>query len=292
MGRVRHIATSWDGSRVAVAAFERRVAVWDIETEQKISEFDAGLDFGGRRLAITADGRRVVAGAYIRHGISCHDASSGALLWQRKDLKKVQFITATSDRVYCSFDRRAACALDVATGETIEVMRGLKEVCCSPLGNAMFLDKVSRPPELRSIEGKLIGIIERATFAFLCVSFSPDFVLTSESGGPIRCFSLADASEVWRFAPRSGTHALSLGYNAKSEVFMGVFWSFRDGGSDTVVQFDPRIGKRKSVVSLPESPEHGFCAHGTLLLGWDGTMTDTTTGKTVKKLPFPDVTKA
>ncbi len=76
---MRHIASSWDGHRVAVRAFERRVAVWDVSGRKQISEFDPRLDFCGQRLGITSDGLRVIAGAYQRYGICCYDADASGL---------------------------------------------------------------------------------------------------------------------------------------------------------------------------------------------------------------------
>ena len=294
MKRVHHIATSWNGRCVAVGAFERRVAVWDLVACRQVGEFDTVLDFGGRRLAITSDGRRVLAGAYHRYGIACYDASSGELLWQRKDLKKVQHITVSADdaSLYCGFEMSAGRALEIATGEVTETMRGVGEVHESPFESLLFVDKKSRPAELRALEQGRRGKIERTTFAFLSVAFAPDFVLTSESGGPLRCFRTSDAAEVWRFTPASGSHALHVGFDESSNLFQAIVWPYERSAEHTLSRLDAATGELKAVVKLPESPDYGFCQRGSRALTWDGSLVDTSNGELVAKFDFPDVSRA
>jgi outer membrane protein assembly factor BamB len=291
---VRHIATSWSGSRVAVAAFERRVAVWDVASQSQICEFETDLDFGGRRLAITSNGERVVAGAYHRSGIACYDASSGATLWRRKDLKKLQHVTmsAEGDRAYCGFERRTGRALDMLDGSDAEVLRGVAGVHVSPYGDLMFIDSKSGPAALRSRNGRRVGRVERTTFAFLSIAFDPDHVLTSESGGPVRCHSARTAEEVWRYTPPTGTHAQKVAFNERLGVFLAVTWPFVRGGRRFLSQLEPSTGEVVWAVEVPESPEYGFCSRGTLLLTWDGSLLDTETGDTVSRLGFPSAVQS
>ena len=292
MKRVRHIATSWSGARAVVGAFERRVAVWDVVARRKISEFDSVLDFGGRRLAITSDGERVIAGAYLRYGVACYNASSGKLLWQRKDRKKVQNISLAADDelVYCGFEGSAGHALDTITGETVERMRGVDDVHASSFEPLLFKDMKSRSAELLLDGQSRLGKIERATFAFLGCAFAPGLVVTSESGGPLRCFRTGDVVEMWRLHAPHGSHALELGFDEAAGLFEAIMWPFISGGQHSLCRIDPATGDLKATLVLPDSPVYGFCCKGSRLLTWDGSVLNTSSAELMGKLDFPDVT--
>ena len=98
MYKMRHIATSQDGSVFLTAEFEKKVYSWNINTYENISEFNTVLDFGGKRLAITEDGTRCVAASYSRRGISMYDVLTGSVIWHRKDINRVQFVTLVEFR--------------------------------------------------------------------------------------------------------------------------------------------------------------------------------------------------
>lgn len=290
MTRVRHIATSWEGHRVAVAECDRRVAVWDVVSAEKVSEFDTVLDFGGTRLAITQDGERVIAGAYHRYGIACYDASTGVQLWQRKDLKKVQYVGLSHSgvQVYCGFERRAGRVLDLETGADLEVLHGVASVTESPFNGMRFIERKAGTAQLRSATNKRLGKVERTTFAFLSVAFTPNYLVTSESTGPIRCFDLLGAQEMWRVMPPYATHAMYLGYDIEAELCQAITWSYSLGGRSTLLTFDPTTGAFKGGVGLPESPVFGFCLRGTRLLAWDGSFISAESGEVISRFEFPD----
>ena len=274
-----------------MAAFERRVAVWDLSTGTKVSEFDTVLSFGGRRLVISADGTRVVAGAYRRYGIECYDASSGALIWRRKDLKRVQRMTLSHDdqRLHCGFERSAARRLHPKTGRTAAMLRGVANIHTSQFEPLELIDRKSRPAKLCSVAGDDCGKIERTTRAFVSVAFAPGLLLTSEGRGPVRCFRTEDAVEIWRFAPPSGEHAIRLQYNESAGFLAAILWDYQHGRHHTLCRFEPTTGRQRSVLALPQSSEYGFCFRGTRLLTWDGTLLDTESGETTTRLPLPAV---
>jgi hypothetical protein len=292
--RVRHIATSWAGSRVAIAQFERVVQIWDLACREQGAEFDTVLDFGGHRLAITSDGTRVLAGAYNRYGIAAYDGSNGELLWRRPDLKKVQHVRLSADdkRLCCGFDRRSEHILSVETGETLSQMPGVEDVLNSPHSPVSLIVLKGKPPTLRDVDGTLRGRIEKTTFAFLDYAFSPDLLITSESRGPLRCFRVADAAEVWRFQPEADTHALQVAYVEAGDAFCAIMWPFVKGGDHVLWRFNAADGRRPSTCVLPSSSQYGFCLRGSLILGWDGSVLDTATGELLCRLEFPNITDA
>jgi len=88
--KVDEIVASDDSPFVAVVDIDCNVSIWNLSTGGKISEFRSFWDIGGQRLAISKDGSRCAVGAWNRYGITMHDTTQGRILWQRKELKKVQ----------------------------------------------------------------------------------------------------------------------------------------------------------------------------------------------------------
>src|SRR5262245_58500523 len=140
---IRHFASSWSGSVIAAAEFERTVHVWDVAAERHLATFPTIMDFGGRRLAITADGRTCIAAAYNVEGIAAYAATDGVEVWRRKDLKKAQTLRVSLDgrRVYACFDNRSCQVLNRETGKTIGTWAGVRDVWASPYQPVMLLEK-------------------------------------------------------------------------------------------------------------------------------------------------------
>lgn len=67
---IRHLSSSWSGSVIAAAEFERAVHLWDLSAEKHVATFPTIMDFGGRRLAVTPDGKNCIAAAYRFQGIA------------------------------------------------------------------------------------------------------------------------------------------------------------------------------------------------------------------------------
>src|SRR5258708_6132927 len=126
---IRHLATSPSGNLIAAAEFKSRVSIWNLQTQVKLSEFETVLDFGGARLAIDEVGERCVAGAYRVHGIACYNTNNGELLWQRRDLKKVQWIAIlpSQNEIACGFEIAPLQILSLDNGKTLQKLRGCEQ---------------------------------------------------------------------------------------------------------------------------------------------------------------------
>jgi hypothetical protein len=88
LSAIRHIATSYRGTRLVAGAFERLVSVWDLDNERMVSKFETCFDTGGTRLAISEDGSTVAAGSYNLNLIGLHRSQGGSIIWKRKVLRK------------------------------------------------------------------------------------------------------------------------------------------------------------------------------------------------------------
>jgi len=263
--------------------------VWDLSAARLVAEFDACYDFGGKRLAISEDGTRVVAGAYLRYGLAAYAADTGRRLWHRPELKRVQHLALSPDGrlAYCGFDERSNHVLCTRTGDLQGKLRGVADVHCSPFDNVRFFDRKRTCAEVQDTAGARVGSISRLTFAFLAITFAPGLVATSESSGPVRCFDTRNAAELWRYDPPRDSHVLELGYDDRARVLQGIEWPYKRGGVMTLVRWSPEDGTVLAQVPLPPSAEYGFCDRGRLLLTWDGSLLDTATGTVRTKLAFP-----
>ena len=284
---IRHIATSHDGSCVALAEFERNVFVWDLETHSLVSRFATTLDFGGRRLAITPDGRRCVAGAYRVHGIAAYLSRTGQEIWRRKDLKKVQTIRIApdDDLVYCGFDDKSLNVLDLETGKTKETWRSVKTVWESPYDPISLIEK--RNLILRTRAGRQIATAPRITFAILSVAFGQGHACVSESGGPVWCLDAENGSEVWRFSPEPGTHFLRLAYCEPIGHFVGIVWPCIHGGPKVLMQFASDSGTPREITTLTRAAEYAFCRKGAKLVSSDGSIWDVPSGTVCDSIALP-----
>ncbi|HEX6029900.1 MAG TPA: WD40 repeat domain-containing protein, partial [Tepidiformaceae bacterium] len=205
-----------------------------------VSRFSTSLDWGGRRLAMSPDGTVVVAAAYERHGITAHVARTGAVVWQRQDIKGTRSIRISADgkRVFVRSSRLTV--MDLQTGQEIGRLHGVEQGWESPDGD--YLLSAMRDYRIRRGTGEPVAPVPRLTFALLDAAFSPSGVALTESGGPVRFISLPDGAEQWRATPTPGCHVLRLVYESFLDAFLALEWPYEHGGEARVLVLDPLTG--------------------------------------------------
>lgn len=290
--KIRHIATSYNGDIIATAEFEHKVYIWNLQSGKKICEFQSILDFGGMRLAISEDGTFCAAGAYHIHGIAMYKASNGELIWQRKDLKKIQYLQFGlyhKDTLLAFFDEKPCHILDIRNGNTLKTLRGIRNIKESPFNKIQMLDK-SLGLEIFDFEKQQrIAKIPRLTFAILDSVFTEESIVISESGGPVSSYSTNDGKLMWRYAPKEGNHILRLAYCEETNEILGVNWSYEKGGSKTLLSFDKNRGKINRQFLIKNCPaETEFALKGSRLITSGGEVISTTNGKVILNLGFPN----
>jgi hypothetical protein len=284
---IRQLAASRAGSVVAAAEFEHLVHLFDLRCLDRVRTIQTTLDFGGRRLAISDDGRIVVVGAYRVSGIAAYSSEDGRELWRRKDLKKVQKIAFSGDdsHVLCCFDSGPCATLNVATGRSGRSLRGVRGVWESPFAPVRFLER-SKDYAIADLEAPIVSI-PRVSFAVLDAALSPTLVCVSEAGGPVRAFDVSSGAEAWRHTPPAGTHFLRVAFCEASRSFAGVSWPFERGGQLLLQLFSREDGSPTVVADVGAETETVFCARGAQLLTSAGCLFDVASGNRVAKLPFP-----
>ncbi len=282
----RQLAASRVG-RLAAGLFEKSVSVWDINTCERLSEFDTVLDFGGRRLALAGGGSVCIAASYHDAGIAGYDVASGDVIWHRKDVRHPQFLTLSPDenRVYVGVERGTSVALDVATGADVEHLRGVRRVWESSFEPLRLLDKPR--PELKDTETGRVCDFGRDTFAILDAAFGPGVLCVAENGGPIRLRESASGWERWRLKPAAGIHVLRVGYSTTHQVLWSIEWPFVHGGPKSLVCFN-LDGRRLVEYNLGEPLEVESCLAGDAVITSEGKLIDISTGHTIRRLRFSD----
>lgn len=272
MSSIHHLATSLRGHLFVAAEFKEVVYVWDIESGKLINQLQTHLDFGGHRLSISEDGSLCAAGAYNVHGIAVYDTYNGSLLWQRKDLKKVQWLqfSPVEQTLLAGFENKSLHILNSHTGETLKTFHGTRSCWRSPYEDIYLLEKIHLEI-YATAKQKTVEKIDRNTFAVLDIAFGPEIVYISESGGPLRAISLKDASLIWSYQPEKGNHFLRIGYGEKCNTLFGISWPFVNGGAKTLWVFDSMTGKILNKTILEgQAIETEFARHGDILITSDG----------------------
>lgn len=290
--RLRQFGRALAGSDlVPVGEMEQAVYVISLQTRDVVAKLETILDFGGRRLAL-ADGPSpvVVVGAYHLHGVVAYEPS-GEVLWQRKDLKKPQYIEPLpSGLIAVGMEDKPLHVLAADSGETLKTLRGIGRLFHNPY------------EELTLAEGKTNAVfgyetgrwarkwtVKIRSFAVLSAAFSPDSVLMSEaanvaekSGGLVSCIDL-EGEVRWTWEPPANTHVLELAWNQPAELWVGVLWSFQWGGPKTMLTWTNQ-GDVADSADIGEIEVSSFVADGQVLLTSDETALEVPTGRKIWSL--------
>jgi WD40 repeat protein len=283
------MATSNRSSRVAAALFERQVQIWDAKKAKCVNEFETVFSFGGTRLTLDPLGERCIAAAWKageHGGVACYETNTGKLIWHRQDLRQTQRVRLSSDgeTVRCVPDSGSTKLLEVASGKTIDALAGLKDIFDSEYSADLLLEKRKGHHILRKEKAVQIP---RLTFAILDVTFSPQSLAISESGGPVRCINSSTGIELWRHSPGRHIHFLKLWYREMDRSFYGMQWEFQKGSFRSLVRLDANTGEPKVVCQL-DSWEEVHCPKLDCIVTSGGAVLNLSDGKLLSRLKFPE----
>jgi hypothetical protein len=278
---IKHVVGSWAGTVIVAKETERVVHLFDCETNASLGTLCTIADAGGNRLAVSGDGRTIVAGAYYSDGVAAYAVTGGHELWRRRDLKRVQDIRISLDdqRVYCCFDHKACHVLDHSSGITTRTLSGVRHVWESPYADIMLVEK--RTLIMQTSAGDRISSISRESFSTLCAAFATGLVCVSEAGGPLRCCQALTGKEVWRWS-HPGQHVLEVGYIESDNAFVGVCTPVKPGATCQLVRWDEASGRASIVCELGPAFSFAFSRKAGLLVTSAGIIIDTATGRKLR----------
>lgn len=295
----QHLATTFDGTTIAFGEFKRVVHIFDLATNARISKFDTELDSGGSRLAIDPNGAFCAIASYDSNSVTLTDLH-GKQLWQRTDVDEIQTVRFSLDgnTLLCSHHRGIVSQFAVRTGATSRFnwfkkdFFGVEDVVESPYDEYVVVDRIDRDIRITNKRFKHVADVKRKTFAVLDYAFAPEFLCISESGGPVTCYHLETAKEVWELAFAAGVHALNVCYNEESKHFSAITWPYENGGPFTLIAIARHNGDIVSETRLPDAAAFGFVNRGTRLILTTGQIMSATTGKHLGTLDVsPDSAK-
>lgn len=263
------------GSRMAAVDREQNVVIYDYRSQSIVAAFETNHKIGGKRLAYSDAANACLTGSYHAYdtgctedcGVACYSPATGERKWLRSDLKRVQRLRILGKtEVFAGFNDARTCILDSLTGKTIEVFPGVKNMWKGVDGQV-----VKETEGLLTITSSTGEEIEHSpmSFAVLDVAMNADQILISESGGPVRCFSVV-GKELWQYTPPKGSHVLYFGHGPKDHL-MGVQWPYERGGDYSLHDFSTAEAKR---IGTFEKTCLGILPGSKSLIQWDLTQID------------------
>jgi outer membrane protein assembly factor BamB len=283
--RIRTISTSHSGDKFAVAEFEKRVQIWDLDSGL-LRVIETDFDFGGRRLSISSSGKYLTVGSYNKNTVTTYSVDTGEILWTRKDLKKcarVQHSDFDTELVFVTLERQATHIVSADTGETINKISGAQALW--RLGNEtqVVIEKHDRI-NLVDKDFKTVKTSPKKTFAILDSTYSADKIFISYSGGPLEAVDLKSFEPTWASKPVG--HFLDIGVNSLDKKVIGIRWEYEKGSNKFLSVLNYATGKIENEFDLGDIVEHSFLKQGKYLLTSTGRLISTVDGKTIKEFDF------
>ena len=278
---IRHLAACDESSRIAAALFESTVQIWDWDSGRQIAEFETVLDFGGRRLVLAAAGSLCVTGSWDR-GLSAYSVPDGACIWRRPDLTKIQLLTLSPSgrEINCGFDKRPLAVIDASTGNTVRTVKNALRIFCSRLSSYEFVQE----RKIYRIVGNHISEIPAMSFALVDAALSPEAVCLSESKPGIRCIELKSGEQLW-YNPYLGTNHVA--FCAADFNFYCVAMENSPPHDCSLVRLAPNIMNCDQTAFIGPCWEAAFSQSGNVLITMRGDVFETSTGRLLSQLNFP-----
>jgi WD40 repeat protein len=285
---IRELAASRTPTWMAAAFFEKMIQIWDLKSQRRISEFPTIFCSGARNLALAPVGAMLVAGASTIDGeVAAYELPSGRKLWERQLVypSSLQF-HPSGHSILCTSNHRSIFCLDITTGDTLEVIEGVRRYIDGPSGDALSIPVKEGNNGFHLIGGGHDFNISRLGFAVLDAEFSPHFVCLSEARGPVRCIDRIDGKLKWMFDTGTDNHVLRLHYSPRMDAFFGIQRDFKEEGSRHLLRFDATTGVCERVCDL-DSWDEVFLGTVDQLVTSSGEIRDLSDGALVGRLAFP-----
>jgi WD40 repeat protein len=283
--KIRTISTTHSGDRFAVAEFERRIQIWDLDSGL-LRVIETDFDFGGKRLSISASGKYLTAGSYDKNSITTYSIDTGEILWIRRDLKKcgtVQHVDFDTELVFVTLESQATHILSSDTGETIQKITGAQGLWGLGGQSKVVVEKHDRI-NLVDKDFKTVKTSPKRTFAILDSSFSIDKLFVSYSAGPLESIDLKTFETTWAVKPVG--HFLDTGFNLLDNKVIGIRWEYEKGSNKFLSVLNCTTGDIENEFDLGDVVEHSFLKQGKYLLTSTGKLISTVDGKTIREFDF------
>lgn len=283
------LAATWSKPLVAVATHDPipRVAIWNIATGRKVSEFPAVYDFGGSRVAISEDGRFVVTAAYSRPGVHAYRVSDGERMWISGRSRKAQRVAISGDckRVFVCYNSAPMAELDAADGTVMTLASGVERIVVSPHTNhavenrahKLFLVRPGKDIEI-GLQGPVMAAFARSECALSTAFVQPTYVAV---------FGLRNGRERNRIESAGIGQFNEITYRESSRSFLAVQQVSSGKPLHRMIEIRGRREANRVVAEFELAYSHCFAAKGTLLIDSDGRVFSTKTWRVLRRIKLP-----
>lgn len=284
---VREIATGSTTERFLTVAWSGEVSLWSLQSGEALGSFPTTWSFGGRRLALgdDADVPVAVTAAWERHGVCAYNAATGSLLWQRKDVKRVNELSVLRGR-----DAVTACSgdgpmqvLDLFDGSTLARVRAVRSCYANdpdlPLvgdvhGGLVFVD-----PDTWQVLNRcrmdgwatIAGAVSR-TEALVSGNRNED----GASYSTVSCTDL-NGQHRWKWHSPADVLCRRLSWDPVAGSWLGVLHHLERAEEDQLVRWSTS-GEVTTVAGLGLAATAEFTRDGALLVLSDGRIVHTSNG--------------
>lgn len=279
------LTTTLSGAEIASADVSGVVRVWSLSDRRLLGEFPTSVDPLGSRLALVSnqDGLLVVTGSWDRREVGALDVRTGARIWVRPGLSRVQQVAParSGSAVAVAFDRGPIRVLDGRTGDDLTEIRGGRAYWQSPFAARAAVMLSARVAVLDTNDWHVLWTAPVAGFATLAAAFSRTGVLVSdtvdlgEASGPghatVTAYSLT-GERAWTHETTHETNVPWLGWDAQTNEWLGVEHHV-NGTPSAVVRWSDR-GRVVSRAAVRGPRPYVFAAAGRSLVSARGELID------------------
>lgn len=260
--KVAQIAISSNSKVIGFADWNGQITLTSVDgIEHKVIE--TNFEPGGTRFNLSSSGDAVFTGSYSGKGVSAYN-KLGSLLWERKDIKKVQHIVADqNDLLYVSTAAGKTVVLNQADGSNTNKSINANRVFISLLSSDKLFEGDT---ELVLIKNHhILSKLNKWSFAVLDFLSIDSKAIISMSAGELRCYELAlDSNLLWTFLPPTDSHCLSLTYCGKDRLILGILFNYNNKIPNKLIKWNMQ-GEILGELELPNwdvksklSPDSSF----------------------------------
>lgn len=271
----------------ALAEFDKKVHIYSSVDFKYIKSLNTHLDYGGSRLQIIPEFNLIITGSYERFGIECYNISTGEMVWNRKDLKKVQKIRLDSDykTISCFFDNQAGQKIDVINGITLSKYKNVTDVFSSQYEELSLLIVKKYEVYYRD---KLVASILPESWAVSFAYFTNDKLAISEYEGVFRIFSLKNYDKLGSYYSPKGSHILSFIFDSLHEKYICFEYQYKDDSRYYIVHIDIN-GDEKNRFEITNGYNYTFFSKHNLIVNAKGDAWNYITGEKFERLVCIDI---
>lgn len=285
--KIRVISATVEGDRFAVAEWEKKIQVWDVENGL-IAKFSTDIVSGmTNALSISGDGKQLAVAGYDHKTVTLYNTANGEIIWQRKDIKKPStaiILNHYPDLIYIDTENQGAFFLDKKNGATIEKLKGVEFIRENPYSYLDQFEKSSTSVITDRKHRKTIKSFNHKSFAMLDACFTNDKIVCSYSGNPIEAISLNNIETLW--TTRVVGHFLEVEYSNELDKILGIRWEYENGGPKYLSYINVETGQVEKEIILGQPIEIKFLKQGSLTLTSQGKLYSTLTGQQTKQFDF------